>query len=489
MSEHQFLSIALDAATRGSAVIPVGEDGQPLVSIDLATTFDGSLRRWAARYPSAHVGKVVDGRVAGILSTSGIETDEILAARLEAPRVSVSPGTKITLLSDVEPQSVEWLWPGRIPLGAISLLEGDPGLGKSSVALDLAARLSRGEAMPDGSLGPASAGTVILSSEDDLSRVIRPRLDAANAVVKRIATVHGTIEGVDRELLIRAEDLKRIETGIHMVGARLLILDPLVAYLPGDVNANSDQDVRRAMAALRDLAERTGIAVVAIRHLRKASADRAIYRGAGSIAIVAAARAALLVAREPSDPTGERRVLAVAKMNLAEVPVSCAFRLVSGSGKSPARVVWEGSSTQTAEALLAPIGDVGRPAALEEAAELLREILGNGPMSATDVYRSAKEAGVSPMTLRRAGKRVGITSVKRGGPRQSQSWYWSLPGDSDERADTSLDNDHLQMPDNAKPLHRREKPEGDHPEHDHLQTKVFNASGAPRPPAPGAVEL
>jgi AAA domain len=342
--------------------------------------------------------------------------------------------------------------------------------------------------MPDGSSGPAAAGTVILSSEDDLSRVIRPRLDAARAVVARIATVHATSEGVDRELCICVSDLMCVEQGIRDVGARLLILDPLVAYLPRDINANSDQDVRRAMAALRDLAERTGIAVVAIRHLRKAAADRAIYRGAGSIAILAAARAGHLVAKDPSDPTGNRRVLAVTKMNLGPTPASFAFCLVSASEMSPARVEWAGESSQTAESLLAPIKTDAGPA-LENAAEFLRELLSDGPMPATDVFEHAERPGIAAMTLRRARKRLGITSAKRGGRGQSQSWYWSLPGGTDDHTDTSAENDHLQARDNAKLLRGRGNSEGDHSEHDHLQTKVFNETGTPRPPAPGTVGL
>ena len=163
-------------------------------------------------------------------------------------------------LSGIEPEEVSWLWPSWLALGKLALVDGDPGLGKSAMTLDLAARVSAGKAFPDGA-ECEPAGVVLLSAEDGLADTIRPRLDAAGADTSRIlalATVPDE-NGHDRLLSI-PEDLPLIEKGIRRVGARLVVVDPLMAFLSGDTNSHRDQDVRRALAPLAGLAERTGAA-------------------------------------------------------------------------------------------------------------------------------------------------------------------------------------------------------------------------------------
>src|SRR5262249_54525299 len=151
---------------------------------------------------------------------------------------------------------------------------------KSTLALDLASRLSLGSPMPDGSPGPSASAVIIFSAEDDLARVIRPRLAAAGADLSRIHTIAmPDVGGTTRDPVIRTDDIQRIESVAHAQDARLLIIDPLVAYLPPEINANNDQHMRRALAILRDLAEATRMAVVVIRHLRKSPAEHSIYRG------------------------------------------------------------------------------------------------------------------------------------------------------------------------------------------------------------------
>ncbi len=235
-----------------------------------------------------------------------------IAKRIDLRMRAAEPGPEvvITRLSSVEPLTLDWFWSGYVPAGMLTILEGDPGLGKSLVTLDLVARVSCGRELPgepSGLVRPAR-GAVLLSAEDDLARTIRPRLDAAGADVQRVAIV-GLRErdGTTREPVISPADLREIEKAIAAVDAALLVIDPLVAYLPDTVNANRDQDVRRSLSPLADLGERTGAAIVAVRHLRKAGAENPIYRGGGSIGIIGAARAGLLVARDPDDPTGERR--------------------------------------------------------------------------------------------------------------------------------------------------------------------------------------
>jgi AAA domain len=338
-------------------------------------------------------------------------------------------GPIITRFSEIEAQPVIWIWPGYIPAGMLTVLDGDPGLGKSTLTDDLAARVSTGRAMPDGSAGRSPAGVVLLSAEDDLARTIRPRLEAADADLDRVATVElRARDGGTRAPAINAGDLRLVEESIRTVGAGLLVLDPLVAYLPDGIDTNRDHDVRRALAALSDLAGRTDCAAIVVRHLRKSGAESPLYRGGGSIGITAAARAVFLVARDPDDPSGDRRVLAPLKTNLGPMPPSLAFRLIADPWRTHPHVAWEGVSAHDAQALLAvPVG--GRHlSAVEEAEDVLRAILDDGPLPATEAERLAADAGVADRTLDRARRLLGVTVRKVGKPGEAnQHWEWSLP--------------------------------------------------------------
>lgn len=324
---------------------------------------------------------------------------------------AIPPGV---LLSEVRPERVEWFWDGRIPLGKLTLLEGDPDNGKSALTTDLAARVSVGRPWPDGA--PCEeGGAVLLNAEDGLADTIRPRLDASRVLA--LATV-GT--GESERMLSIPEDLGIIRRGIERVGALLVVVDPLMAFLSGDVNAHRDQDVRRALAPLKTLAEDTGAAVVIIRHLNKGTGASPIYRGGGSIGIVGAARSALLVARHPEDDS--RRVLARVKNNLAEPVPSLAFEL-TGTAEGSVRVEWKGETHHAADALLAAPTDPEERSALEEAMDFLREVLADGPIWSVEVKKGAREAEISEATLKRAKTSVGVRSTKEA----DGSWFWSLP--------------------------------------------------------------
>jgi RecA-family ATPase len=290
------------------------------------------------------------------------------------------------LLSEVEPERVEWFWRGRIPLGKLTLIDGNPGEGKSALTTDLAARKSAGRRWPDGE--PCVPGSVVIcSAEDGLSDTIRPRLDAAGADPEKVLALATVKDRNGERLLSIPEDLDVIQRGIGRVGAELVIVDPLMAFLSGGHNAHKDQDVRRALAPLAKLAEETGAAVLVIRHLNKGSGGDPLYRGGGSIGIIGAARSALLVARHPHD---ERRVLASLKNNLAEPAPSLAFALV-GAANGAVRVEWKGLTTHTAAALLAVPTDPEERSALEEATEFLRER--SSLMVRPGVNRSRKRPG------------------------------------------------------------------------------------------------
>jgi hypothetical protein len=324
------------------------------------------------------------------------------------------------LLSEVEAERMEELWIGRIPLGKITLVEGDPDNGKSAMTTDWAARVSTGRPWPDGSPCPRG-GAVLLNAEDGLADTIRPRLDAAGGDASRVLALATVGERESERLISIPEDLGIVRRGIERVGALLVVVDPFMASLSGDVNAHRDQDVRRALAPLKTLAEDTGAAVVIVRHLNKGSGASPIYRGGGSIGIVGAARSALLVARHPEDEC--RRVLARVKNNLASPVPSLAFEL-TGTAEGSVRVEWKGETHHAADALLVAPTDPEERSALEEAIAFLREELGHGPVWSVEVKKGARKAEVSEATLKRAKTTLGVRSTKEAGG----SWSWSLPG-------------------------------------------------------------
>ena len=345
-------------------------------------------------------------------------------ARLVEPDAPPQTGV---LLSDVLPEEVEWLWEGRIPLGKITLLDGDPGLGKSSITMGLAALVSRGAPMPDGTPG-VDGGVVVLSAEDALADTIRPRLDAAGADTTRIVALPVVGVGDEQRLPAIPTDLSEIEAAIGRVSAKLVTVDPLMAYLGSEVNAHRDQDVRRALAQLSGLAERTGAAVVIVRHLNKAAGGSAIYRGGGSIGLAGAARSVLLVAEEPDEP--QLRVLAPVKSNLGPPPPSLSYRLV-GADNGAVAVEWLGPSEHTATQLLAAHEGGEESGALAEAKRFLEEQLADGPMLASEVEAARRRNQVaSERTLKRARAALGVLTepVREDGKKGVSAWRWSLPG-------------------------------------------------------------
>lgn len=197
-----------------------------------------------------------------------------------------------------------------------------------------------------------------------------------------------------------------------------------MAFLGGKVDTHRDHDIRRALAPLASLAERTGAAVVVVRHLNKGTGTQAMYRGGGSIGIAGAARSVLLVAPDPTDAT--RRVLATVKSNLAECAPSLAFTLTTTG--DIASVNWIGQTDQSADALLSRETSGDQHSAVGEAAEFLRAALADRPRSAAEVLAEARTAGIARRTLDRARRALGVVPHREGF--QDGRWVWSLPKDA-----------------------------------------------------------
>ncbi len=336
-------------------------------------------------------------------------------------RLSANLSTLGVRLSDVETEAIRWLSRGRFARGKLTMVDGDPGLGKSTVMTDWAARITRGLPLPDGEPGPPR-GVVILSAEDGIADTLRPRAEAAGADLSRILALTELPGG---GLPSIPDDLPLIEAAIRQVDAALLIIDPLVAYIGDGYNTNRDQDVRRALAPLKIMIERAGVAVAAIRHLNKMPGSNALYRGGGSIGLIGAARFGLLFARDPEDEA--RCIIAPTKANLSRLAPSLAYTLDGSAGGDVARVVWLGESDVTAGGLLAGQEDEGERGALDDARDFLRDYLANGPEPVKAIKTAARNAGVSDATLQRAKRALGVQAIKAGFGSEGH-WTWALPG-------------------------------------------------------------
>ncbi len=361
---------------------------------------------------------------------SDVELQQVIGAI--ATSVNGDDGEPVPVLvrlSDVDAVPVRWLWPNRIAIGKVTMFAGDPGLGKSFLTLDMASRVSTGTPWPDcATINNPAGGVVLLNCEDDLADTIRPRLDRAGADCRRIIALAGvrqvnaeTGEATERAFSLD-RDMLRLEKAIAATaGCRLVVIDPITAYL-GETDSHKNAEIRALLAPLAEIASRLGVAVVCVSHLNKGSGP-AMYRTMGSLAFVAAARAAWAVTRDKEDPTGTRRLVLPVKNNLGPDNTGLAYALVEGV------VRWEPNPvTVTADEALAPEGDGTpgpEPEALESAVKWLRELLTPHPMPATEVRKQARDCGISESTLNRA-KRAGSVEAYR--PVNPGPWFWRMPG-------------------------------------------------------------
>jgi hypothetical protein len=336
-----------------------------------------------------------------------------------APETADETGPRFSAvrLSTVEPERVSWLWNGRIPLGKLITLDGDPDLGKSTLALTFAAAITTGGAWPDGTRCLYPGSVILLSAEDGLADTVRPRLDAAGADTSRVIAVKGVPldDGTLRPPTLG--DIEHLRTLVKETNARLIIIDVLMAYLPTGTDSHKDQDIRRILARLSALAEDTGCSVLLLRHLNKGNGDP-MYRGGGSIGIVGAARAGMVVGTDPDD--SQRRVLASVKNNLAPKPPSLVYRLVPDDIRGVARVDWVGYSDHDARDLLDRNNDDEPPEAVQWLEDYL---LQEGRVRSRDAKDAGRKEGFSQRSIERAFTRLRVVSESEGFPRQT---FWSL---------------------------------------------------------------
>jgi hypothetical protein len=300
------------------------------------------------------------------------------------------------------------------------MVDGDPGVGKSWLTLAIATPITIGGALPGDTTDREPAKVLLLTAEDGLADTVRPRLEDMGPDLSRvrILTAVQDEKGSQRTPSL-VEDLAALDEVLSEGGYALVVIDPVNAYLGSQLDTHRDAALRSVLAGLAALAERWGVAVLCVRHLTKGSRDKAIYRGQGNIAYIAAARVAYLIGQNPDDP--RERVMICIKNNLAPIPPSLAFEIAD------ARFLWRGESSISAAALLAPDAEEGERGQLEDAVDFLETLLADGPVDVAQIRTEREDVGISPSTLKRAKVKLGVLSQRQGGLADKGRWTWALP--------------------------------------------------------------
>ena len=317
--------------------------------------------------------------------------------------------------SEIRTREIEWLWYPFIPYGKVTVLQGDSGDGKSLMVLKLAAMLTRGEPMPftDGD-GQQPINVIYQSSEDDADDTIVPRFKKAGGDTDRLLFIN------EQDEFLTFSDT-RLLGALKKTQARLLILDPLSAYVGEKTQLNSANSVRAQFRPLIEMAKKLRCAILIIHHLNKQQGQKAINRGSGSVDVIAAARSALLVARTGKESPDER-VLAQVKCNVGPTGNAVTFSVSNGE------VEWLNDDPKTADEVLGNVfAGLGRPdTQMQAAKDALSSLLADGPKSQKEIMAMIRGAGISESTAKKAKAPLGVVSKKQGAV-----WFWSLPDTED----------------------------------------------------------
>ena len=309
-------------------------------------------------------------------------------------------------MSDVKSKPITWLWYPYIPNGKITILQGDPGDGKTTLILMIAAKLSKGELIIDQNEKREPINIIYQTAEDGLADTIKPRLEAAYADTSRVYVIDDS-----KKSLSMCDD--RLEQALLETKAKLIILDPLQAFLGANVDMHRANEIRPIMSHLAALAEKYDCAVVLIGHMNKSMANKATYRGLGSIDIPASSRSVLLLSRIKDNPT--IRVMLQIKNNLAEEGEPIAFEL---NKKTGFRLI--GKYNITADELLNGTTNLTKT---EQAEKMIKDILSDGIAKPQPFFiEQGKYRNIGERTVIQAKQNLGVKSVKING-----KWFWNLP--------------------------------------------------------------
>ena len=314
-------------------------------------------------------------------------------------------GLQMIKMSEIQSQEVSWLWYPFIPYGKLTIIQGDPGDGKTTLVLNIAAWLSKGEGLDSEMKLSEPVNVIYQSAEDGLADTVKPRLELAGADCERILVID------EKEKSLSMVD-ERLEKAIVQTKARMLILDPIQAYLGGGMDMNRANEAKDMTKKLGALAEKHQCAIVLIGHMNKAAGNKAAYRGMGSIDFFAVARSVLLVGRVEGEPN--IRAVVQIKNNLAAFGHPKAFALSEDGFQ------WLGDYEITADEVLGGIAPKANK--MEQAKRLLRELaLTSDAVQSNEIFDMADEQGISKRTLENAKRELGIRARKI-----NNSWYWEL---------------------------------------------------------------
>lgn len=362
---------------------------------------------------------------------------------LDEPAQDVAALRRVTLTpaSSIQVRPVRWLWDKRIPQGAMTLLGGREGIGKSSIGYTLAADVTRGR-LP-GEHQDTPKAVIVAATEDSWAHTIVPRLMAADADLDRVYRVDvTTYDGAETSISL-PRDLHEIEDAVRQVDAALILLDPLMSRLGAQLDTHKDAEVRLALEPLTALADRTGAAVLGLIHVNKSTSTDPLTMLMGSRAFAAVARAVLFVLLDPDDET--TRLLGQPKNNLGRTDLpSLTFRIesahVADTDEGPVwtgRVKWIGEREQTIREAIEAAGETAEArSATSEAAGWLEDHLVShgGTDDSASIKREGAKAGHSVDALKRARHRIKAACTSEGFPRKT---WWTLPGTAAQSAQPS----------------------------------------------------
>ena len=352
------------------------------------------------------------------LAAAGPATD----ARPAAP-APASPPLEDAPLTEFASEPVRWLWDAWLPRGVVTLMDGNPGVSKSTLVADLVARVTTGRAWPDGQPAVAPAQRCMwITTEDDPGRVLRPRIEAAGGDASLVRFVKGEVvfpsgKAAFADLVVRRAS--------EPAGLALVILDPLFSHIDATVRTIADAEMRKGvMNPLTAAAEAAGVAILVVRHFCKDTTASAVNRGAGSLGgIVGAARALWTVVADPEDESGETKVVGVSKLNYARAHKALRYHVVDRVppgwvAGSVSGIEWLGEATTSIETMLNAGPRSG------EAARALEEILAAGPVAASVAENRMRARGFGVAATRGAKARLGVVARKTS---MTGGWVWALP--------------------------------------------------------------
>lgn len=391
----------------------------------------------------------VKRQMQSLAATNLPDLDELAVLVEEARRLEVKAESVVGLggphfvsrkAHEIQTRRISWLWPGVVPVGMPTALEGDPGVGKTFVAADIAARVTRGFGFPfylgdtDGH-EPVKGSLIYITSEGVPDRILVPRLVAAGADLERVEIVEGIankrgefeILDVNQHLPALARKMK------DNPDIRLVVIDPIASHLSPKLNINSSLEMRSAMDCIARFAEETGVAVLVVMHLNKDDRKAAIHRAAGSGQIMAAVKSAWAVVKKPDDEDDNRRYFGPVKSNLSPYRRSLAFRIQgvpvhfdNGGDGEIGRVVWSLEPEEfDLQAAISP-GAFELHSKVGAAVTFLREHLAEGSRLVRDLFREADALGISKDNLWKAKRKESIEDGREGfgGPSR---WFYPEP--------------------------------------------------------------